>query len=85
MDRPELREAAERKVLTYLAALKFDQNPVQWARERGLKFLPIPAKNHDPRNPGKVAGIILVEFDNDDPSLFNGNYLNPNHGKLLRP
>ena len=82
-DRPELKEAAERKVLTYLTALKFDQNAVQWARERGLILLPIPALNYDSKNPGKSSTAILIDFDNSDPAFINGNYMMPLHGNYL--
>ena len=77
---PELREAAERKVLTYLTALKFDQNPTQWARERGLMLLPIPARKFEADNPGKSSNIILIDFTPVDPAFTKANYLSPNHG-----
>ena len=77
----ELREAAEKKVLTYLAALGYDQKPWQWARERGLKFLPIPALVYDKDDPAKSTLVILLDFDNLDPSMLNANFLKPVHGK----
>ena len=79
LNNSKLREEAEKKVLTYLAALGFEQKPAQWAKERGLVFLPIPTKNYDKNNPGKMANVVLVDFDNEDPSLKNSNFLTPNH------
>ena len=76
----ELREAAEKKVLTYLTALSYDQKPWQWARERGLKFLPIPALTYDKNDPAKTSWAILVDFDNSDPSILNANFLMPSNG-----
>lgn len=78
-----LREAAEKKVLTYLTALSFDQKPWQWAREKGLKFLPIPALAYDPNDPAKSSLAILVDFDGSDPSMLNANFLSPNNGKYF--
>ena len=77
----KLREEAEKKVLTYLAALGFEQKPSQWAKERGLVFLTLPTQKYDPSDPGKTANVILIDFDNEDPSIMNGNYLTPNHRK----
>ena len=82
LNRSRLREEAEKKVLTYLAALGFEQKPSQWAKERGLVFLTLPTHHYDPNDPGKTANVILIDFDNLDPSIINGNYLTPNHCKL---
>ena len=76
----DLREAVEKKVLTYLTALSYDQKPWQWARERGLKFLPIPALSYVKDDPAKTAWAILVDFDNLDPSILNANFLTPTNG-----
>ena len=75
-----LREAAEKKVLTYLTALSFDQKPWQWAREKGLKFLPIPALAYDKNDPAKSSLAILIDYDGSEPSMLNANFLTPNNG-----
>ena len=71
----QLRQAAEKNVLTYLIALGYDQKPRQLVLERGLKFTPLPPDVIDGSDPAKFSNVLCIDFDNLDISPLNGNYL----------
>ena len=73
----EMLEAAERNVLTYLAALGYDQKPRQLILERGLTFTPLPPNIIKEGDPAANSWSINIDFDNKDPSLLNANVLTP--------
>ena len=79
----ELREAAEKNVLTYLAALGYDQKPRQLVLERSLNFAPLPAHKIDPVDPAANSACISIDYEDDENSLVNGNFLAPSSGESL--
>ena len=81
VDQFELAQAAEESVLTYLAAIRYEQKPRQLALERGLTFAPIPVANFDPEDPAASSVVLNIDFDNSDPSPLNANYLASLSGK----
>ena len=80
-NKSELREAAEKNVLTYLAALGYDQKPRQLVLERSLNFAPLPAHKIDPANPAANSACISIDYEDDENTLLNGNFLAPSSGE----
>ena len=66
----DLRQAAEKTVLTYLTALGYDQKPRQLLMERGLTFAPFPPDVIDPEDPAAQANCLGVDSDNSDVSVY---------------
>ena len=71
----ELSQATEENVLTYLAALLYEQKPRQLALERGITLAPIPTEHFDPKDPAANSSVLNVDFNNEDPSPLNANFL----------
>ena len=78
-----LNKATEEKVLTYLAAVIYDQKPKQLALERGLTLTPFPPEVIDVEDPAALSACLSVDFDNTDPAPSNGNHLAPGSGKII--
>lgn len=73
----DLRQAAEKTVLTYLTALGYDQKPWQLLMERGLTFYPFPPDVINPDDPAAEANCLGADSDNSDVSVINANFLAP--------
>ena len=71
----DLRQAAEKNVLTYLIALGYDQKPRQLILERGLTFTPLPPDLINEMDPAANTNVLAVDFDDSDISPVNGNRL----------
>ena len=71
----DLREAAEKNVLTYLIALGYDQKPRQMILERGLTFTPLPADLINIEDPAAGSNVVCIDYNNVDISPINGNRL----------
>ena len=71
----DLRQAAEKNVLTYLIALGYDQKPRQMILERGLTFTPLPPDSIKIEDPASGTNVIIVDYCNVDISPINGNRL----------
>ena len=81
----ELRQAAEKNVLMYLAALGYGQKPRQLILERGLTFAPLPPNVINEADPASEADCLAVDSDSTDVSMVNANFLKPMTGtKLLQ-
>ena len=78
--RNELREAAERNVLRYLIALIYDQSPKRMILERGIRFTPMCPEEFTTDDPAALSAVLMVDFDNSDPSAINANFLAPSSG-----
>ena len=76
----ELRKAAEKNVLTYLAALGYDQKPKQLLMERGLTLVPLPPVEINESDPAAGSVCINVDFNNEDTNTLNANFLTPLSG-----
>ena len=70
-----LRQAAEQDTLTYLIALGYEQKPRQLLQERGLTFAPMPPAVIDDKDPAKFSNCTNIDFNNDDISPLNANFL----------
>ena len=79
----ELLIAAEKNVLTYLAALGYDQKPRQLILERGLTFAPLPPSVIVDGNPAAESLCLSIDFNNKDTSTLNANFLTPLSGMIL--
>ena len=79
----ELRQAAEKNVLTYLTALGYEQKPRQLILERGLIFSPLPPDLIDEKDPAANSNVLAVDFDDSDISPANGNRLATMSGKIF--
>ena len=71
----DLRQAAEKNVLTYLTALGYDQKPRQLILERGLTFAPLPPEQIQEDDPAANTNCLAVDSDNSDISVVNANFL----------
>ena len=80
----DLRQAAEKTVLTYLTALGYDQKPRQLLMERGLTFAPFPPDVINPDDPAAEANCLGVDSDNSDVSVINANFMAPMSGKIFK-
>ena len=76
----ELREAAEKNVLRYLIALIYDQSPKRMILERGITFTPMCPEEFTTEDPAALSAVLMVDFDNSDPAVINGNFLAPSSG-----
>ena len=79
----EMRQAAERNVLTYIIALIYEQNPRQLILARGLTFAPLVAKVIQAIDPAALSNCVSVDFDNEDNTPMNANFLTILSGKLF--
>ena len=77
----DLRQAAEKSVLTYLIALGYDQKPRQLILERGLTFTPLPPDLINESDPAAFSNVIVIDFNNMDVSVSNANFLATMTGK----
>ena len=80
----EMRQAAERNVLTYILVLIYEQDPKKLILERGLTFAPLVARIFKNVDPAALSKCISVDFDNEDNSPLNANFLAIVSGKLLK-
>ena len=71
----EMRQAAERNVLTYILALIYEQDPRKLILERGLTFAPLVAKIFHDVDPAALSKCVSIDFDNEDNSPWNANFL----------
>ena len=79
----ELRQAAEKNVLTYLTALGYDQKPRQLILERGLTFAPLPPDQIQEDDPAANTNCLGVDSDTSDISALNANFMAPMSGTLI--
>ena len=70
----DLRQAAEKNVLTYLIALGYDQKPRQLILERGLTFTPLPP-DIIRNDPAAESNVLCIDYNNVDMTPSNGNRL----------
>ena len=79
----DLRQAAEKNVLTYLIALGYDQKPRQLILERGLTFTPLPP-DVILADPASESNVICIDYNNIDISPSNGHRLATMSGRYFR-
>lgn len=71
----DIREALEKKVLTYTAASIYEALPKLLIAERGISFTQLPPSEFDDVDPAANSSILVVDFENDNPAPEKGNYL----------
>ena len=71
----DIREALEKKVLTYMAASNYEAIPKLLVAERGISFTQLPPKQFDEEDPAASSCILVIDHEPDNPSTEKGNYL----------
>lgn len=70
-----IREALEKKILSFTAASTYEALPQLLVTERGITFTQLPPKEFDNDNPVENCCILVIDFDGNNPSPEKGNYL----------
>ena len=71
----DIREALEKKILSYTAASTYEALPNLLVNERGITFTQLPPKDFDDDNPVAKCCTLVLDFDGENPSPEKGNYL----------
>lgn len=71
----DIREALEKKILSFTAASTYEALPNLLVTERGITFTQLPPKNFDDDDPVANCGTLVIDFDGKNPSPEKGNYL----------
>ena len=71
----DIREALEKKVLTYTAASIYEALPKLLIAERGISFTQLPPSEFEQFDPAANSCILVVDFESDNPAPEKGNYL----------
>ena len=71
----DIREALEKKVLTYMAASNYEAIPKLLVAERGISFTQLPPKQFDEEDPAASSCILVIDHEPENPSMEKGNYL----------
>ena len=70
----DIREALEKKILTFMTASTYEALPAQMALERGISFTQLPPMSWDKNDPAATVRVLLIEFVSENPSPGKGNY-----------
>ena len=71
----DIREALEKKILTYTTASTYEALPKLLVSERGITFTQLPPREFEEENPVANCCTLLIDFDGENPSPEKGNYL----------
>ena len=71
----DIREALEKKILSYTAASTYEALPHLLVTERGISFTQLPPLDFDDDNPVASCSTLVIEFEGENPSPEKGNYL----------
>ena len=71
----DIREALEKKVLTFMTASTYEAMPNLMVAERGISFTQLPPKVFDDTDPAAASTIMVIDYEPDNPSPLKGNYL----------
>ena len=75
LSQSDIREALEKKILSFTAASTYEALPNLLVTERGITFTQLPPKEFDPNNPVATCCVLVIDFDGANPSPEKGNYL----------
>ena len=71
----DIREALEKKVLTYTAASTYEALPKLLILERGISFTQLPPREFTDNDPAAGSCVLVIDYENDCPTPGKGNYL----------
>ena len=71
----DIREALEKKVLTYSAASLYEALPKILITERGISFTQLPSKEFNENDPAANSVILVIDYETENPAPEKGNYL----------
>ena len=71
----DIREALEKKVLTYTAASIYEALPKLLIAERGISFTQLPPKKFIYDDPAANSCILIIDYEPENPAPEKGNYL----------
>ena len=71
----DIREALEKKVLTYTAASNYEALPKLLILERGISFTQLPPREFDDNDPAASSCVLIIDYENEAPAPGKGNYL----------
>lgn len=75
MSQADIREALQKKILSFTAASTYEALPNLLVTERGLSFTQLPPKEFDDDNPVANCCTLVIDFDGENPSPEKGNYM----------
>ena len=71
----DIREALEKKVLTFMTASTYEAMPKLMVDERGISFTQLPPKVFDENDPAASSTVLVIDYEPENPSPLKGNYL----------
>ena len=71
----DIREELEKKVLSFTAASTYEALPNLLVTERGITFTQLPSKEFVHDDPASRSCVMVIDFEDDNPSPDKGNYL----------
>ena len=71
----DIREALEKKILSFTAASTYEALPNLLVTERGITFTQLPPKKFDDDDPVANCCTLVIDYDGENPSPEKGNYL----------
>ena len=71
----DIREALEKKVLTFMTASTYEAMPNLMVAERGISFTQLPPKVFEDNDPAAASTVLVIDYEPENPSPVKGNYL----------
>ena len=71
----DIREALEKKVLSFTAASNYEALPKLLIIDRGMSFTQLPPKEFSDSDPAANSCILVLDYDEENPAPEKGNYL----------
>lgn len=71
----DIREALEKKILSFTVASTYEVLPTLLVTERGITFTQLPPRQFDKDDPVANCCTLVIDFDGENPSPEKGNYL----------
>ena len=72
--RMDIREALEKKVLTFMIASTYEAMPKQMALDRGISFTQLPSREWDENDPAANVSVLVLDYTPENPNPTKGNY-----------
>lgn len=71
----DIREALEKKVLSFTAASNYEALPKLLIIDRGMSFTQLPPRQFSDTDPAANSCILVVDYEEENPAPEKGNYL----------
>lgn len=71
----DIREALEKKILSFTAASTYEALPNLLITERGITFTQLPPRKFDDDDPVANCCTLVIDYDGENPSPQKGNYM----------